>query len=283
MAEAFPYIFPEYGSLITLVADLVGAGHKFEHGGAWIQPMRNALDQSIPNFDPDHPVIALLGRHIDAMATALGDDGIVGPPPLLDGLTTLSEMISQEELCLAMVERPDDVQRLAAGMDELGCAAYEYFYRKLVALGYGDTSSWLQALAGGRMEAVQCDFSVMLSPTMFEQMVVPLLIRSTGYFDYSLYHLDGTRQMRFLDSLSRIPRLNGIQWNPEPHEASIYKWLPALKEIRHRGLILHIDCNTDEAIALTRELGPDGLLPCLRDIKTADEGYQAIERIAAAV
>jgi hypothetical protein len=282
MAEAFPYVFPVQGSMLTLLADLAGMGHRFEGDNAWIEPMRDALDHPVPAFDPAHPVIALFDRQIEAMAASLGDDGIVGPPPLLDGLTTLSELISQEELCVALSERPDDVRRWAAGLDVLGRAAYEHFHRKLAALGYCDTAAWIEILAEGTMEAVQCDFAVMLSPTMFEDIVVPLLTRSTEFFDYSLYHLDGTCQMRFLDALAKIPGLNGIQWNPEPRESSVRKWLPALKEIRRRGLVLQIGCEVEEAVALTRELGPDGFFISVRGIKTAEEGQRVIERIEKA-
>ena len=45
------------------------------------------------------------------------------------------------------------------------------------------------------------DFGIMLSPRMFEQFALPDLYRVTEYMAYSLYHLDGTPQMRFLDLL----------------------------------------------------------------------------------
>jgi hypothetical protein len=183
---------------------------------------------------------------------------------------------------MALVERPADVRRWSSALDEIAIAAYDVFYRRLVSLGYGDTSTWLQALAEGPVEALQCDFAVMLSPTMFEDFVVPQLRRMTDYFPYSLYHLDGTCQLRFLDGLATVPRLRGIQWNPEPPHWSPLPWLNALKEIRRRGWLLHVWCGADDAVVLTRELGPDGLLLALQGISTLDEAQQAIDRIDSA-
>jgi len=308
MAEAFPYTFPWWGCQITYLAHLTGKGHTFhklevpdtvkagdglkdpdayfENSSAWIRPMRNALDMPTPVFDPAHPAIKMMERNLEAMAASVGNDGIVGPPPMLDGMTTLSEFITQADLCYALIERPDDVKRWVQALDEVGMAAYEHFYNQLLSLGYGDTSTWLQPLAEGRFEAVQCDFAVMLSPAMFEEFVVPQLIRATEYYDYNMYHLDGTCQMRFLDALQKIPNLKGIQWNPEPNGTTIVEWIPALQEIRRRGWILHVWCNTiEEAVAVTKAVGPDGLFISLRlmEFETTEEAQQAIDRIAAAV
>ena len=131
------------------------------------------------------------------------------------------------------------------------------------------------------MESVQCDFAVMLSPTMFDQFVMPDLWRATEYFDFSMYHLDGTGQMRFLDLLRTLPKLNGIQWNPEPPAGSPALWVEAFREIRQRGFCLHIHCpSVDEAVQITKALGPDGLLLVLQQrFKTEAEAEAAIRRI----
>jgi hypothetical protein len=104
--------------------------------------------------------------------------------------------------------------------------------------------------------------------------------------DYSLYHLDGTCQLRFFDLLATLPRLNGIQWNPEPGNSDPGPWLDTLREIRRRGWCLLVNdsvCNSVEAAEMiTREVGPDGLFLSLPAFDTLSEAEAAIERIQKA-
>jgi len=151
-------------------------------------------------------------------------------------------------------------------------------------LGYGDTCSWLEAMAEGRMEPIECDFSVMLSPDMFAEFVLPDLRRQTEYFDYSLYHLDGACQMRFFDLLKTLPKLNGFQWNPLESNGSPVLWLDAFREIRKHNFSLYVICeNVDEAVQITRELGPDGLLlqllPWFSLEAEAEDAIRKIEKV----
>jgi hypothetical protein len=215
-------------------------------------------------------------------ATWVGDLGIVGPPSQIDAMTTLSEMRSADFFCLDLIERPEAVERWAEALTRIYNATYEQHYRHAVSLGYGDTRAWLGAVAEGRMEAVQCDIAVMLSPEMFGRFVMPSLRSMTEYLEFSLYHLDGVAQMRFLDHLATLPRLNGIQWNPEPPAGPVLSHMEHLRAIREKGLSLHIWCKPEEAAAITRELGPDGLFFDLGEKPTAAEAESAIDQISAA-
>jgi hypothetical protein len=227
-------------------------------------------------------VAGALERCIEHVAQAVGNRGFVNPPVMLDGMTTLSAFRTPRQLCLDVIESPDLVRQWSDALTTVYLEAYEHFYRLVKALGYGDTTSWLQVTAEGRMEAVQCDFAVMLSPAMYARFAMPDLERLTGYMDYSLYHLDGTCQMRFLDLLRGLPRLNGIQWNPEPGAGSPVQWLDAYREIRKHGFSLYVGCDTlDEALQITGALGPDGLMLVLPRFPTVAEAEDAIARIQA--
>ena len=244
--------------------------------------MPDIWERSLPAFDPDSPATHVFERCLREVAAVVGQRGFVNPPIMLDGMTTLSGFRTPPQLCIDLMERPQAVRAWSAALTDVYIAAYDHFYRLVQSLGYGDTSTWLSAMAEGKLEAVQCDFAVMLSPAMFAEFALPDLRRLTEYFDYSLYHLDGTCQMRFLDLLRTLPRLNGIQWNPEPPAGSPVLWLEALKAIRQRGFCLHVNCATvDEAVTLTRELGPDGLLLVLPRFASQAEAEEAIRRIAA--
>jgi len=280
LAEAMPAAVLVWGGYLTTLATLAGADYEYHSDSAWVRPIPDLWEQPLPVFDPEHPTAKSYELCIRRVAEVVGRRGFVNPAVMLDPLTTLSQFRTPEQLCLDVVEAPDHVRRWSDALTSLYIAVYEHYYRVVESLGYGDTTTWLQAMAEGRMESLQCDFAIMLSPDMFDRFVMPDLRRLTEALDFSLYHLDGTSQMRFLDSLRKLPRLNGIQWNPEPPAGSPVLWIEAFREIRRRGFCLHIHCPTvEEAVVIAKALGPDGLLLALPRFKTVAEAEAAIRAL----
>jgi hypothetical protein len=282
LAEAMPWVTVRHGSALVLLAVLAGGDYEY-HESAWIRPVPDVYERDVPRFDPGHPVVRSFEGIIERLAEAVGMRAFVGPPPLLDAMTTLSLLRTQAELCVDLVERPEDVRRWSSALTDLYVATLDHFHAKLTGLGYGESCTWLGVTAEGKMESVQCDFAVLLSPAMFEEFVLPDLARAVEFLDRSLYHLDGTCQMRFLDLIASCRGLSGIQWNPEPAAGSALGWVNGFKEIRRRGLSLDVRCaGAEEAVELTNVLGPDGLLLRLPEFGTVAEAEEAIRKIERA-
>jgi hypothetical protein len=293
LAEAMPCATLKWGSLLTTVAMLAGGEYEYHNsqqedgngllGSAWIKLLPEVLDEPLPAFNSSHSTVKFLEKCIYSIHQAIGSMGFINPPIMLDGLTTLSMFLNPDNLCYAILETPAKVKSWSNALTDIYIHAYDHFYNLIKKLGYGDTSSWLSAMGEGRLEAVQCDFATMISPKMFEEFVLPDLYRVTEYMDYSLYHLDGTCQMRFIDSLRSLPKLNGIQWNPEPKAGSPVYWIDSFKEIRRRKLCLHIACNNvEEVVLITKELGPDGMFFVLPPFESEQEAENAVKLIEKA-
>jgi hypothetical protein len=283
LAEAMPSGMVSFAGNINMPSVLIGGEYDYHSAGnAWIKPDADLWDKPVPQFDPNHPIVKSLEKCYEKVFETVGDRGFVNPPVMLGPLSLLSELRTGERLCLDLYENPEKVKSWTNAVADVYIAAYDHFYTLIKSRGYGETSSWLQAMSEGRFEAMECDFGVMISPDMFKEFALPIITRFTEYFDNTLYHMDGTSQMRFLDLLSSIPRLNGIQWNPEPSAGSPVKWIDAFKEIRKRKLCLHIWCFTvDEAVELAKELGPDGLILVLAPLDSTAEAEKAIKRISS--
>ncbi len=283
LAEAMPGAVVRWGALITTLAMWAGGDYEYHSESGWIKRMPDLYERPPFAFDPAAPMTQAMKRCYEGVAQTVESRGYISAPIMLDALTTMSSFRTPPQLCLDCIERPDDVRRVSDNLTTLYLDGYDDFYRMLAAWGYPDTSSWLLCMAESKAEAVQCDFAVMLSPAMFERFALPDLRRVTDYMDYSLYHLDGVCQMRFLDLLCTLPKLNGIQWNPEPPAGSPALWLDAFRAIRDRGLALYVTCNTvDEALVITRSLGPDGLMLVLPRFASRHEAEQAIREIERA-
>lgn len=277
LAEAMPGHHVCWGAFLTTLPALADGDYGYTSGSAWIKPMPDVFDRPVPRFIPSHPVCRRLEAVYAAVKQAVGNRAFVTPPLMMDGLTTLAEFRTQAQLCFDLLERPGDVKTWASALNTMYIEIYEHFYTRYSP---GRSICFFGPMAEGRSEGVQCDFAVMLSPEMFAEFVLPDLRRVTDYLDFSLYHLDGVAQMRFLDQLQQCPKLNGIQWNPEHDFGKPSRFFTELKEIRRRGLCLYVACaDVNEAVALTREIGPDGLfltLPPFDSVAAAESAIKAL-------
>ena len=53
----------------------------------------------------------------------------------------------------------------------------ELFYNATLDINEGGAHAWMHLLAPGRLNHMQCDMSVMFSPKMFEEFVVPEIVQ----------------------------------------------------------------------------------------------------------
>ncbi|MDL5050397.1 hypothetical protein QQ054_30815 [Oscillatoria amoena NRMC-F 0135] len=282
LAEAMPGHQLTWGSCLATLPVIAGGDYDY-HDSAWIKPMPDILDRPLPVFDPGKEIIKRLETCYRAGMEAVRGEGFLSAPVMIDGLTTLSLFMGVEELCLGLREKPDIIRNGSAALNALFSDIYDHFhgFLKNQCGGNGDSVCFFGPLYPGKSESVQCDFAVMLSPKDFEQFVIPDLHLTTSRLDSSLYHMDGTGQLRFLDLLATVPALTGIQWNPEIEAAKRpMEWISAFKRIRSKGLCLYLHLSSaEEVIAITREIGPDGLCVRLPDYDTEKDAHEAIAKI----
>ena len=283
LAEAMPGYKMQWGSSLVTLAVLAGGDYAYEGNTAYIQPEPDLYARRLPRFDAAHPVAKQVEAIYRTLATAAKGRAHLSPPAMLDAMTTLSRFRGTEQLCLDLLERPGDVKRWSGALTVMYNRIYEHFYQLLVSLGFGETSTWLSVMAEGRFEAVQCDFAVTVSPELFREFVLPDLRVVTDDLDFSLYHLDGVEQMRFLDLLRECPKLNGIQWNPQPGVGSPTGFVDSFRRIQEHDFSLWIGCpSVDEAVELARALGPKGLFLTLPVFDSQRNAEEAVSRIAQA-
>ena len=122
-----------------------------------------------------------------------------------------------QDLLVDVIDHPDEVERVVNQVTDL----WMRYYRELDEVirpankpGCRGSTSWTPIWSTGRTYMLQCDFSYMISPAMFERFVVPDLTRCCDFLDHGFYHLDGKGEIPHLKHLLNIERLRGIQWIP---------------------------------------------------------------------
>jgi hypothetical protein len=176
-------------------------------------------------------------------------------PDLIEGLDTLAAMRGTERLLVDLVERPEWVHASVRKITGLYFRYYDVLY-DLLRDEVGGSIYW--AWAPGRLTKLQCDFSAMISPSMFREFMVPIFVEMTERVSHSLYHLDGPGAICHQDALLSIPRLNMIQWQPGAGNEPQWhpRWWPLLHAIVEAGKKVMIGGGgKEELLALKREFG----------------------------
>ena len=130
------------------------------------------------------------------------------------------------------------------------------------------------------LQQLQCDFSVMISPKMFEEFVLPELEAICGWLDYSVYHLDGQEQIAHLDYILSVKRLNAIQWTYIISQPNVSNFIPVFKKIQRAGKNLILMPHISEVEILMRNLSSRGLQLIVCGIANKAEAIEIERKVA---
>ena len=227
----------------------------------------------------DSPMYILTERIMRALSENNRGRYWTDPSGLCHGLDVLSSLRGAQNLLTDLYDHPAEVKRALSTLDEIWEQVFTWQCDIIFGGGQEGLTSWLPVWCRGRWDALQCDFSAMISPDHFEEFMLPSMVTYTEFLDHSLYHLDGPGQIPHLDLLLSLPRLDGIQWMPgdgTPGEADDL-WFPIYERIQAAGKNLMLFCDRKGALKLLRHLSPVGLCLCL-NASGAEEADEVIAR-----
>lgn len=273
-------------ALPILIHDLGPAGHagyfrgvepRFE-GTVWFEADLKSYSELA--FDPESLLYRKtldLARYYTAEAKG---DFIVSMPDAVGAADVLSHLRRPDVLLMDMLDSPDEVKM---GLREVQ-AVWEKVYSEVydIVLGNNDGGSsvgWLGTWAPGRLGQLQCDLSVMISPSMFEELILYELNAQAKWLDHALYHLDGWQQVKHLDHILSVKEIDAIQWTNVAGQPGPLHYIPELKRIQQggKGLILH--AAPDEIPELMGQLSSKGLY-LLTYAESQTEADDIVELIA---
>ena len=111
----------------------------------------------------------------------------------------------------------------------------------------------------------------MLSPAMFEEFVLPCVVKEAKAFDHNIFHMDGPGVMRHLDMLLDVNEIRAIQLvQGVGEDEPIMQWLPVIKKIQARGKGIVVGLQKHELKDFMANMDPKGIFLTL----AADEEEQ---------
>lgn len=130
---------------------------------------------------------------------------------------------------------------------------------------------WLSVWAPGQMSQLQSDISVMLSNDTFREFELPELIRCADTQDYNVYHMDGFEQLRHLDDILAVDKIQMIQWVSVSGQPNYMHRFDVFKKIQARGKSLLInEVNPGDIKTILSELSSKGLFLLTRTDSQSD-------------
>ena len=179
-------------------------------------------------------------------------------------LDILAHLRATQSLLFELYDAPDEVERLVREITQLWLRYYGELDAIIQPTGCGSTP-WAAIWSPARCYMLQCDFSYMISPKMFERFVLPDLAACCAAMEHGFYHLDGKGQIPHLDMLLSLKHLRGIQWIPGDGAPPPEEWLPLLKRIRDGGKLCQLYVTPEGARTIVRELGGRGFVLHIKD------------------
>jgi len=163
------------------------------------------------------------------------DKWVTAYPDLHCGIDGLAAIRGHENLFIDMFSEPAMLIKPMKEMTRL----FKYIFdtaSDIILPGGQGTSNWTLGWSDQRFMCVgHNDVTCMISEELFDKFCMEDTRKCIEYPNVTLYHLDGPGQIRYLERLLEIPRLNCVQWmqgagNPPPSQ-----WLDMLCRIQAAG------------------------------------------------
>ena len=275
--ETFPIYWPNLGP--NVYAAFYGAELEFGEVTSWSEPVVRDWDElDSLRLDRDNVYflkIEELTRH--ALERCQGRY-LVGYTDLHPGIDCASAWRGMDQLCVDMVDCPEQVQALA----QVAIADFETVYGHfddMLKVHRQPSSSWMGIPSFGRMHIPSCDFAALISPRHFEAFALPVLQREVRGMTHNIFHLDGKGVARHLDAILSVPEVHAIQWvQGVGDDLPIMQWVPFIKKIQARGVPVIVDLSKEELEGFMAAMDPEGLFLWIAT-ETEEEELDLLKRV----
>ncbi len=277
--EAIPATYVNWGAMA--MAAMYGSPPKFNKVSVWYPPVIQDWNTWEWKFDPQTnetwQTILRIERYLIEQSNGRY---FVGKPELGNAGDLLSLMRGMDKLSLDLIDFPEAIHKAIEVLSTTWVQLMEQVYQMTRPVNdSGDVLAWMSLWAPGKHDQMACDFSTVISPSMFRKFFVPDIVRMGNWCEHGTYHLDGPAAMKnMLDTLLTIEQIDNIEWTPGAGSPPTYspQYIPSYQKIQHSGRRLYLLAEPHEIEPLLSHLSPKGLFLCTH----ADSQGEADELLA---
>ena len=277
--DGFPCVWSNFGTA-GHAKYFKGCKFKFTKETVWYQPVIKDWDTDVLEYDPNCEILGVEKKVMKYLSDAGKGKFFVTMPDNCGNIDALTHLRGTDNLLFDLLEEPDRVKEAVKKIGyALKDASAQHFDVIKENNEGGSTHGWMLTWSKGRMMQLQVDFSVMISPEMYEEFAMQELEEMTNWLDNSAYHLDGREQIRHLDRILSLPKLNMIQWTPVAGQPETSEFIPVLRKIQEAGKGLVLVPKKHEIEKLMTVLSSKGLHLVINDAENEDEAKAIVKRV----
>jgi 5-methyltetrahydrofolate--homocysteine methyltransferase len=275
MCEAYPNVWVNIGP--GALSAFLGSDVNFNPrvGTSWFKGSFSLDDLLNVELNPENKWWRYVIECTEKASNMCRDKAIVAFTDLLDVATSLVHLRGgASKLIKDMFHEPSKVKKVLNHLHKIWFYCFERISGVIDTDTYG-FSNWATLWSKRKSFILQCDFSVYLSPKLFDEFILPLVEEECRFFERSFWHLDGPGELPHLDKFLSISELNGIQWvpgagNPDPGESC---WVPLYRRIQEAGKLLQIPgIPISKIMPILNQISPKGVF-----IQTSTLSFETAE------
>lgn len=274
--DALPIVFPYFGT--AGFVQYVGSEPLFKPDTIWLSETLSEPDASQIVYDE-----TAYQKHLDYVKELVklsGKEFLVSMPDNCGVLDGLAAIRGNENLLMDLLDEPEFVKEAMEKLMEVQKKTIPGFHEAIRENNDGGSCvGWMNLWSPKRISQLQCDFSVMISPDLYKEFVLPELEGAMEWLDYGVYHLDGQEQVRHLDYILSVEGIKMIQWTAVAGQPPTSAFLPVLKKIQQRGKGLLLTLEPWEVEKVMTELSSCGLQIVVTGVQSEQEAKELLKLI----
>ena len=251
LGDGFPVVdMDHFGP--GVVAAFCGAKYGYSKTTVWFEPEQEIeLADIHPVYDPNHPLVQRIKSIYKAGMERWNGEVLMTMLDLGGVLDILAGMYGTQNLLFALIDEPEQVDRLVREIQTVWYEAYEDMAQILKPQKF--FADWTGLMSATPSYTTQCDFCVMISNPMFRRFVLDTLKEDSRRLSRTMYHLDGEGELTHLEDILAIEGLNAVQWVPV-HQTTQEK-VAVCRKILDSGKQVQLCCSDKEFLEVRPQLG----------------------------
>ena len=230
--------------------------HPDSENTCWGTPCVDDWEQALPiRFNERHPLWLKMLATFRLARERFAGRVAMGMLDTHSNMDMLAALRGSRALCEDCLDTPELVD---AAM-ESARKVFPVFWSAIREAGghdeVGYCHCWLYAPDGACM--LQCDFSCMISPAMFDRWVAPALAEEAALVRHAIYHWDGVGALVHEKSVLGIPGLATLGFVPGAGAAPQSAFVDRYIEWQKAGRAVHVGGTVEECRAMHKVFKPD--------------------------
>lgn len=245
----------------------------------WSRPFVDSWEKALPlRIKEDNPLWLRMQEFFSKASKKMANKMLITPIDLHSNMDLLAAVRGSERLCMDLIDCPDMIDKAM----ESARSVFPVIWNTLSKAGKMDEYGYfhdLYSMDGAAM--LQCDFSIMMSPDMFDRWVLPALEEEAEIVRHPLYHWDGVGALRHFDSIMSSKRLNILQFVPGSGQGKYgngdhIDFISELKAMQEKGKAVQVWGTPEQIKFMHRELKHEKVFYCL-NAQSQDEAESLLE------